>query len=1661
MLVFEPPIDGDYWAHWNTSRHLRITFGIVNAAAAPTAGVFTAACRPGNDIQAGAAPSAECSSVSPPLRGRWGYAYPPRVAITSFVADDADDADDICGGGDTLTITFSEPTDAAALGEIGGAVAGASGGPQPTPLVSGGALDELLAFEPPLDGANLSGVWATSSVLVLTVRGEPPAALEGESLPGDVGSGDAPGSDGGSGDGGSGDGGHGDGGSGDGGHGDGGSGEYAPTPALPPPAPSGYDWIGRLRVTLRHEAALRDAAQVTRRSTATSPHLSGDCGKPPSIVLFEASDADDADAVCAAGDVLTLYFDVPTDVPPAATRVDIDRLLTFSQELGRSYSGAWSTDATRLHITILASHQHLPPPALDVTVATLRGPHVPLATHLRHANRVLPPSQSSSPQLSGSCGRPPRLSAILPRAGPSDGGRPVTVVGADLMRTAGGVAESLASARCLWVRGPVLPNPPTLVPPPPTPPPPPPAPMPAPTEAAASAAVSDDSTCQPPAEGVPYPKVALASPTPPQSLEPLPSDVDAQLLPQAPLAANDTTIVCVTPPAYDAANASLMITYGDGLTLPPMHALAPDAASDVPVLDGAAGGFSYAFYRSPTLSAIEPIAGPWRGGTILTVHGSLLRAFQRPAVLTNASASTAGVDGDGTTANSTNGPAMGDADTWSEEETSSHPLPARTSPLCRFGAPGGREPLPSYISYMPAEWNGTDRAMCRTPPWPRALWPMEPVIGGVVSDLPFAFFPNGYDEAAWAPKRDGAATTLPRWRHVDAVISSVSPASGPRDATTAITLLGRGFGVHALEMGRAPSLCRIGDMPPAPLLAVNESAGTLVCATPLCPNCTRADLLAADAADADGESAGGRVAARACCGLEAPLPIYVATNGRDWATADPDGSPVQFTYYDRPRVGTLGALPVGAQLTGPPLGGISITIRGVGFGASPDLHGRAACRFGPSIVRANRVSDHGVLCVTPPHLAGIVDVAVAINGADFQLVATPGTAGGTFEYLCSGYPNGVMCVADPSCGWCDGARGGLEPGRCMPCASGGSALGCVQPSADEPLACAHDTASTPARCTPSPPSDGSSAGGNGDACALKSVRQAVLTPHLPVRTHAVISGVLHNRTFGLYRLTPPHTNFALRIALHSDMGTRPCRMFLRKDLPPTGEPALRDTFEIEASGDSTFQSLVIPPNVLGCGQRDGVRDSGVWPDLLRQSRATSWLPIERELIGSLYPGDAQWRSAQQGLVSPDTARPTDAASPSANAHAPHCDVWFLAVFPVAPPPPAPFQPSLRNASLSDDPFNPPAAPPAHFTLRAMLEPQYTSFACADCAPPLPPPYTHFVRHVTEAAPPPPAADRYGSSLTGDCEACGLRLRGTAERVVDDGGQRLRLVHSVRPRAPPQRAAVWHHAKLNVSGGFEIGFEVQFQRPSTCAKSFYSFGGADVEGDDADGGSGGGADPAANASEPRWRKRVTGCSAAGASNGKGALTTGAVGGEGIALVVHNDPAGLEAAGCAGVGVGYAWDASHYATCLERIRSSVALQLSPHFNVSEGVRSGPHVASGEPGFITWGAIDEVGVYVGGENRAPIVTSSFATGGREARLIDGQPHHVRVVYTHGRLQVSIDGERTPFLVVPVDLAAVGAMDARGKAWVGFTAATGISSIDADLLSFSYCQHPGCGAM
>lgn len=69
----------------------------------------------------------------------------------------------------------------------------------------------------------------------------------------------------------------------------------------------------------------------------------------------------------------------------------------------------------------------------------------------------------------------------------------------------------------------------------------------------------------------------------------------------------------------------------------------------------------------------------------------------------------------------------------------------------------------------------------------------------------------------------------------------------------------------------------------------------------------------------------------------------------------------------------------------------------------------------------------------------------------------------------------------------------------------------------------------------------------------------------------------------------------------------------------------------------------------------------------------------------------------------------------------------------------------------------------------------------------------------------------------------------------------------------------------------------------------------------------------------------------------------------------------------------------------------------------------------------------------------------------LDDAAVHTARIVYTPGTLSVYLDNMMAPKLTVSVDLAERLGLDA-GKAWVGFTSATGGGWENHDILSWSY---------
>lgn len=68
----------------------------------------------------------------------------------------------------------------------------------------------------------------------------------------------------------------------------------------------------------------------------------------------------------------------------------------------------------------------------------------------------------------------------------------------------------------------------------------------------------------------------------------------------------------------------------------------------------------------------------------------------------------------------------------------------------------------------------------------------------------------------------------------------------------------------------------------------------------------------------------------------------------------------------------------------------------------------------------------------------------------------------------------------------------------------------------------------------------------------------------------------------------------------------------------------------------------------------------------------------------------------------------------------------------------------------------------------------------------------------------------------------------------------------------------------------------------------------------------------------------------------------------------------------------------------------------------------------------------------------------------LNDGKVHNVQISLSGNQLSVYLDNPQQPILQCKVNLADI--MDKEGKAWIGFTAATGGLYQNHDILSWSF---------
>lgn len=145
-------------------------------------------------------------------------------------------------------------------------------------------------------------------------------------------------------------------------------------------------------------------------------------------------------------------------------------------------------------------------------------------------------------------------------------------------------------------------------------------------------------------------------------------------------------------------------------------------------------------------------------------------------------------------------------------------------------------------------------------------------------------------------------------------------------------------------------------------------------------------------------------------------------------------------------------------------------------------------------------------------------------------------------------------------------------------------------------------------------------------------------------------------------------------------------------------------------------------------------------------------------------------------------------------------------------------------------------------------------------------------------------------------------------------------------------------------------------------------------------------------------------------------------DGLAFVIQNSPDGAAAMGGTGAHMGYGF-----------LTNSLAVELDTYQNGSDP--DGNHL-----GVHTRGKFSNLAHEAASIGR----TSSIPT------LADGNVHTLKVHYVPGTLTIYLDDLSTPALTVAYGLRQLG-LD-QGRAYVGFTAATGSGHQNHDILSWTF---------
>ncbi len=120
----------------------------------------------------------------------------------------------------------------------------------------------------------------------------------------------------------------------------------------------------------------------------------------PIITSLIADDSDDLDDVYSRDDTITITFDLDTDTPggdKVQRKPAIDDMFTFSESLGRAYSGKWVSPDT--FIITIHSDNNASPPVIGITTVIPSG-----ITPILTSDRTSEPSSDISPVLSGNFG---------------------------------------------------------------------------------------------------------------------------------------------------------------------------------------------------------------------------------------------------------------------------------------------------------------------------------------------------------------------------------------------------------------------------------------------------------------------------------------------------------------------------------------------------------------------------------------------------------------------------------------------------------------------------------------------------------------------------------------------------------------------------------------------------------------------------------------------------------------------------------------------------------------------------------------------------------------------------------------------------------------------------------------------------------------------------------------------------------------------------------------------------------------------------------------------------------------------------------------------------------------------------------------------------------